>query len=443
MTFTKQTTLARLLRIAFPMVISQASDSIMLFVSRLFLSRLGEEYLSASMSGGLTQFMLSSFFIGTVGYVNALVAQLYGAERKEECAEATFQAVLLAAACYPLLLVISPLARYLFLLSGQQPVQIALGYEYFQTLVFGSIFLVLRFAVSGFFLGIGRTTAVMLANLTAMLISIPANYVFIFGKLGFPAMGLRGAALGTISGNMIAFIILFTLFLRPGNRREFNTHKCFRLNRRFIEILLRFGLPTGFEMFLNMSAFNIFLQFMHSYGIHVAAAVTITFNWDIVAFIPMIGMSNAATALVGQNIGAGDYEEAKHSTYVALRVAWIYSGSMMLLFLFATRHLVGTFASGFDGNTRDIIVLASVMLRLASIYTLADSAQLIFTGALRGAGDTRWVMLMSVGLHWAFAVVSIFIIRVVKADPVTVWIFFIGLIVCLGIAMFLRFRSGI
>src|SRR6056297_1276608 len=86
-------TLKRLLVIAFPMVISQTSDTLMLFVDRFFLSRVGEEYLAASMSGGLTQFMLGSFFIGTIGYVTAVVAQYYGAGRHEKCAEATFQAV--------------------------------------------------------------------------------------------------------------------------------------------------------------------------------------------------------------------------------------------------------------------------------------------------------------------------------------------------------------
>ena len=78
--------LRRLLKIALPMMVSQAADTIMMFVDRLFLSRLGEAHLSGSMSGGLTMFMLSSLFIGTVGYTNALVAQLYGAGRKESCA---------------------------------------------------------------------------------------------------------------------------------------------------------------------------------------------------------------------------------------------------------------------------------------------------------------------------------------------------------------------
>jgi MATE family multidrug resistance protein len=437
-----RTTLQRLLKIALPMVVSQASDSMMMFVDRVFLSRVGELQLSASMAGGLTMFMLSSLFIGTVGYVTAIVAQYYGAKRYPQCGEATFQSILIALACYPILLALSPLVRYFFVLAGHAPRQIELGYLYFQTLIFGSVFLVLRYALAGFFLGIGRTTVVMLANFAGMLINIPANYVLIFGKLGFPALGLQGAAIGTILGNATIFLILLLFYLRGVNRTQFNTNRSLRFRPRIMGRLLRFGIPAGFEMFLSVTAFNLFVQFMHSYGTDVAAAVTITFNWDIVAFIPMLGMSHATTALVGQNIGAGDREEARRSTYVALRVAWVYSGLMVLLFVFATRYLVGAFASGFGAGAENIASLAVVLLRLAALYTLADSAQLVFTGALRGAGDTRWVMRVSIGLHWLFSGIAIFLIRYIQADPVAVWLVFIAFVMGLGIVMFLRFRSG-
>jgi len=437
-----KTTLQRLLSIALPMVVSQASDSIMMFVDRVFLSRVGELHLAASMAGGLTMFMLSSFFVGTVGYVTAIVAQYYGAKRYELCGEATFQSILIALACYPVLLGLSPLVRYFFVLAGHAPRQIELGYLYFQTLIFGSVFLILRYALAGFFLGVGRTTVVMLANLVGMLVNIPVNYALIFGKLGFPEMGLRGAAIGTIAGNATIFAILLLFYLRGANRDQFNTNRSLHFRPQIMGKLLRFGVPAGFEMFLSVTAFNLFVQFMHSYGTVVAAAVTITFNWDIVAFIPMLGMSHATTALVGQNIGAGDREEARRSTYIALRVAWVYSGFMVLLFVFGTRYLVGAFASGFGANAAQIASLAVVMLRLAAIYTLADSAQLVFTGALRGAGDTRWVMRMSIVLHWVFSGVAIFLIRSIQADPVTVWVVFIAFVLGLGLVMFLRFRSG-
>jgi MATE family multidrug resistance protein len=439
---TQQSTLTRLLYIAFPMVISQASDTVMKFVDRLFVAGLGDAHLAATMSGGLTEFMISSLFIGTVGYVGALVAQYYGSGQSEKCAEATFQAVFISLLCYPLLLAVAPAARYLYLITGQTQVQIDLSYTYLKTLIFGSLFLVLRFAMTGFFLGIGRTTVVMIANAAGVIVNVPANYILIYGKLGVPALGLKGAAIGTILGNAMIFVLLLLFYLRAANRKEFGTHQSFKLNRGMLRTLIRFGVPAGFEMFLGVTAFNLFLQFMHSYGTDVAAAITITFNWDIVAFVPMLGMGHATTALVGQNIGALDYTEAKKSTFTALKVAWVYSCSMVVLFIVGAPLLVSVFAGQFHSESSEIADLAVIMLRLAALYTLADSAQLIFTGALRAAGDTRWVMKISIGLHWAFSVLAVVMIKVLRADPVLVWISFILFIISLGLTMFFRFRGG-
>jgi MATE family multidrug resistance protein len=434
--------LRRLLGIALPMVVSQASDTVMMFTDRLFLSRLGDIYISAAMSGGLTAFMVGSFFAGTVGYTNAVVAQLYGAERKERCAQATVQGLFLALICYPPILAVSPLARYLFILAGQSPLQVSLGFGYFQYLIFGSLFLVLRYALSGFFLGIGRTRVVMLANLAGMFANLPANYVLIYGKLGFPALGLKGAAIGTVLGSALSFLVLLASYLGRPNRREFATHRAFRFRWDTMRTLLRFGAPAGVELLLGVAAFNLFVQFMYSYGTEVAAAVTIAFNWDIVAFIPMLGMSFATTSLVGQFVGARDFPMARRAAYLSLRVAWVYSATMVVVFLAATGYLVRIFAAGFPGQAAEISRLAAVLIRLAAIYTLADSAQLVFAGALRGAGDTRWVMRLSVGLHWFFSGAAIVMIRWLRISPVGVWAAFIVFVVLLGASMFLRFQGG-
>jgi MATE family multidrug resistance protein len=195
-------------------------------------------------------------------------------------------------------------------------------------------------------------------------------------------------------------------------------------------------------MFLNAAAFNLFVQSMHSYGTKVAAAVTIAFNWDLVAFLPMLGMGHAVTALVGQNVGAGNMPEARKSTFTGLKTAWVYSGSMVLIFVFGARALVNVFLPGLEDGGAGVAPMAITMLRLASLYILADSAQLVFVGALRGAGDTRWVMIVSVALHWLFAGAALVLIKVLRVDPVISWVSFICIIIIMGITYFFRFRGG-
>ncbi len=425
------------------MIVSQASETVMLFADRLFLSRVGKLELAAAMTGGLTSFMVSSFFTGVVGYVNALVAQYHGAKRGPMCARSTTQALYIAVASYPFLLMVIPLGGPFFAAVGQTPRQVALADAYLSVLLSGSIMLVARFAFASFFIGIGRTRIVMIASLVGMAVNIPANYVFIFGKLGFRAMGIRGAAVGTLFGSFAALAIVLVSYVRTIREPAFRAPGVWRFDRALFRRLLRFGVPVGAEMFLNIFAFNLFVQLMHSYGPDVAAAVTITFNYDLLAFIPMLGLGVATTAVVGNHIGAGDPDGAVATTKLSFRLACIYAAAMMALFIGAAPSLVALFSSGFGETAGPAARLAVILLRLASLYTLADATQIVFAGALRGAGDTKWVMRFSIAVHWTMAAAAVVLIRVVAADPVAVWIMFIGMILILGIAMYLRFRAGV
>jgi MATE family multidrug resistance protein len=341
----------------------------------------------------------------------------------------------------PILVVIAIVVPVFFTWMGHDPGQVPLESTYAQWLIAGAVILLMRNALTGFFLGISKTRVVMVSNIVAMLVNIPLNYLLIFGKFGFPELGIVGAAIGTLGGGITALVILFIAYFSKPIDRKYSTRSAWRFDRELFVRLLRYGTPAGVEIFLNVLAFNLFVQMMHGYGSDVAAATTITFNWDIVAFIPMLGLGIATTAVVGQYVGADDTEGARLTTLLALKVGWIYSGSMMLLFFFGAPSLVGLFSAGF-GDTGEVSALAETMLRLAGLYTMADSTQLVFAGALRGAGDTNWVMRASALLHWVFAVIAIVLIRVVQAPPVLVWVFFITFVISMGLTMYLRFRGG-
>ena len=190
-----------LLAISLPMVISCACDTMMMFIDRLFLAKLGPEYMSAAMGGGITCFMFMTFFVGLTGYSSALVAQYLGADQKDRCSLVTTQALLICIVSFPLILACIPLGKILFNVSGIDPLQIKPQFEYFSIVMFSVIFGLLRNTLSAFFSGIGRTKIVMIAACTALLINTAANYILIFGNFGFPAMGIKGAAVGTIIGS--------------------------------------------------------------------------------------------------------------------------------------------------------------------------------------------------------------------------------------------------
>lgn len=435
-------TLRELVALALPMIASQASETVMRFVDRLFLSWLGKVHIAASMSGGLSAFVFTSLFAGIVGYTNAIVAQYYGAERNDRCVETTTQGIYLSLAFVPVVYLLIPLVQEFFVIVGHTPAQIRLESMYFRLLMLGGPFILFRQVLVGFFLGIGKTRIVMIANVVGMIINVPLNYVLIFGHFGVPALGIEGAAIGTVIASGTIFVILFVAYLNQEIYRTYVGIGRRKLQWNLMKRLLRFGAPAGTELFLNVFAFNLFVQLMHSMGEDVAAAVTITFNYDMVAFIPMLGLGIAVTSLVGRQMGGGNPEGARKATFLSLRVGYSYASVMMLVFVLGAGPLVRVFAGGMDASDTELLNLAKAMVRLAAIYTLADITQLVFGGALRGAGDTRYVMVISVAMHWVLAIGAIILIRVVKAPPLSVWVFFIGFVVLLGVAIFLRFQSN-
>jgi multidrug resistance protein, MATE family len=437
-----EVTIRHMLALAFPMIVSQASETVMLFFNRYFVSYLGADHIPASMSGGLSQFVFTSLFAGIVGYVNALAAQYHGAGRPERAVQAASQGFWLSLAFYPLLLALIPLVRLGFVAVGHSPLQVALEYGYFRTLMLGSLLFLIQNVLSGYFVGTGRTSVVMAASLGGILVTVPLSRLLIVGGLGVPRMGLQGAAFATLGGTLFIVLILLVSYLRSPVYRGHAGWDAWRFRGDLMGRLLRYGSPAGAELFISVFAFNVFVQLMHSYGPGIATAVTITFNWDLVAFIPQLGIGFAVTALVGQRMGAGDVQGARRAAYLGLRAAYVYAAAVVVVFLAGAPLLVRAFASSFTEADRGIIPLAELLLRLAAIYTFADATQVVFSGALRGAGDTTWVMVASGALHWVMAGISFVFIRIMVLPPVAVWLVFIGFIVTLSAFMVLRHRAG-
>ncbi|MGA2613350.1 MAG: MATE family efflux transporter [Spirochaetia bacterium] len=436
-------TLGHMFAIAAPMVVSQASETLMLFFNRWVVSFLGADHIPASMSGGLTSFVFTSFFTGITGYVNALVAQYHGAQREERCVQVASQGFWLTLGFYPLLLLLIPAGHRLFIWAGHSPRQLSLEFSYYRILMLGSFIFMIQSVLVGYFVGLGKTRVVMTANLLGILVNLPLNWCLVFGKMGFPRLGIQGAALGTLGGSLFIVSILLVSYLRSSGYRQ-RTRKTSTWVPRgdLLRKLLRYGLPAGAETFINVFAFNVFVMLMQSYSEQVATAITITFNYDLVSFIPMLGVGAATTALVGHRMGAGDPAGARKVAFLGLRLGWGYAALMGIVFVAGAPVLVQFFAGGFTTQDQSILPIAQTLLRMAALYTMADAANVVFSGALRGAGDTRWVMVVSGILHWVMASGAYLFIKILVLPPVLVWLFFIVFVFSLGLSMFLRHRRG-
>jgi len=282
----------------------------------------------------------------------------------------------------------------------------------------------------------------MMASVLGIFVNLPLNWILVFGKLGVPRLGIEGAALGTLGSSLFIVVVLAVSYFRSGGYRTFRGWEAWKPRRDLLLRLLRYGTPVGVEGFINVFAFNLFVLLMQSYGPTVAAAITITFNWDLVSFIPMLGVGAAVTSLTGQRMGAGDVAGARRAAYLALRLAWAWAGVMVIAFVAGAPALVRMFSQGFGAGDEQILPLARVLLRLAALYTVADATAVVFSGALRGAGDTKWVLIISGILHWTMAIGAFVFIRILALPPVAVWFFFIAFVVSVATSMAIRHRRG-
>lgn len=432
-----------LLAIALPMVISHACDTVMMFTDRLFLSRLGPEQMNASMAGGLTCFVMMTFFLGLTGYSTALVAQYLGAGRKDRCATATTQAMLIALTAYPLILLARPLVHMGFAGSGISSGQLAPQIEYFDIVVYATVIGLLRNCMSSFFSGIGRTRIVMVSAVSAMLINVGMNYILIFGKLGFPALGIRGAAYGTIMGGVVGLGVLLGMYLSGEIRRTYRVWHSLRFDAEAMGKLLRFGYPAGVEMFLNLLAFYAMILAFHAHGPATATAVTVMFNWDMVSFVPLIGIQIGVMSLVGRYMGAGQPDIAHRAAMSGLKSGWLYSIVILILFVGFPQHLVAVFRPEQpDAIFQGAAPMAVRMIRIASIYVMLEAVMVVFSGTLRGAGDTVWAMCVSVGLHWLMLAILIVMLYVLKLSPEAAWMGVVLSFLSFSYVFYHRYRGG-
>jgi MATE family multidrug resistance protein len=432
-----------LLPIAIPMFFSSMFTMLMMFIDRLFLSHVGIVHQAAAMTGGITSWMVISFFVGVVSYSSALIAQYFGAKQQPNCVRIVWQALLVAIVSYPVVLLIDCLVAASPVFSGHSALEQSLEHRYFWYMAFGGIISLVRFAFGSFFTGIGRTRVLMLTNIAALLVNVAANWILIFGHLGCPALGLDGAAIGTILSDLFTAIILAVCFFRTIRHPEWQDGAPSGIDRAKLWKLIRYGAPQGCESVLGMFCFVFLVSSFHSYGDDMAAAITIVFNWDGFSFHPLLGIQVAVTTLVGHAMGKQDPDLAVRSARSGFKVAICYAFFLIFVFVAFTGPLVGVFTPESGGlDYSKVREFAFPMLRMAGLYLLTDAILMISVGALRGAGDTFWCMLLHLVNNCISTAVVLICVHRLRLPPVRVWLIFVVLGMLSSLTLYIRYRLG-
>lgn len=433
------------LRIAYPLIISTGSFSLMQFVDRVFLARYSVISIQAALPAGLLSFTLCATFMALAGYANTFVAQYYGNGNLQGCSRSTAQGVWVALFSWPVILALIPFGRFLLRIAGHAPEVLTQELDYLTILMIGGLMVPLGAAIGSFFTGRGDTLTNMYAQLAGNIVNILLDWVFIFGKLGFPEMGIRGAAIATVIGSSVSALILFAQYLRPRTNASYATRSLWRIDWPLLRRLLRFGVPAGFHLLLDVSSFSMFVLMTGRLGSLSLAVSNIALSINSLAFMPLIGISITASTLVGQYQGKGRSDLAEKSGWTALKIGLMYMTFMAVTYLTLPHYYFQLF-SGHDAGSFSLDELLQIgrwLLLLMAVWGMLDTINLVLGGALKGAGDTKFVMWYSTIMGWfLFVPGEWYIIYFRNHGILAAWGFLAFTIIIISGGFYWRFKAG-
>jgi MATE family multidrug resistance protein len=433
------------LHVGLPLVLGMASTTAMEFTDRIFLGHYALTAIAAALPAGLANFVFLSFCLGVVEFAGVFVAQYIGAGRPGRVGSALWQGLWFCLPASAFLACLSLAAPALFALAGHPAEVQVQEVEYFSILSKGSGLALMGMCLSTFFSGRGLTTPVMLVNMAGTVLNIPLDYVLIFGKCGFPELGIRGAAYATCAAWGFNCLLFALMVFRRSHERCFHVFSAWRFDRELFARFLRFGLPGGVQFAMDILGFTLFLFLVGSLGAESLAATNIVFSINGLVFLPMVGMSVAASVLVGQAMGAGDPDRAVFANTSALYVCLAYTLVLDAVFIFFPRELLNLFQPR-DISPEQFAAIREtgvVLLRLVALYCLFDAVGIIQYGSLRGAGDTRFVMLAMLGASLSLLVLPTWLmVRVLGWGLYPAWVCVLLYIAGLAVILRKRFARG-
>jgi len=453
------------LGMALPVAAGMIGTTVMQFVDGLMVARLaGPEALGAQFVSAILSFLPASLVMGVLSVVNTFVSQNLGAGRNRRCGQYGWHGLYLAVLLGGLVIPVGAVGPRLFaglgrLIAGwggkaASANELALQTMYFRYMIAGMPIMLAGRAMGQFFFGIHRPWVVMAVILLTVGINAGANYVLITGAGVMPPLGLQGAAIGTLIAWSVALVLMLGFFLRRRNDRQFQTRSTWRLRAGLCRDILRVGWPAGVHFGLDVAAWSVFNSVLVAYfgPAHKAASAAAT-RYMHVSFMPAVGIGIACTALVGRYIGLGRPDLARRRAHAAVSVAMAYMGLCGLCFFLFRHPLIAMFtqlqpaageaAQAAEMNAK-ILSIGTTVLICAAVFQCFDAVGIVFVGALRGAGDTFWPMVITFVLAWTMVIGggAAMIRWMPELGSIGPWIAASVYVIVLGVVMAWRFESG-
>ncbi|BDI14211.1 MATE family efflux transporter [Nostoc cf. commune SO-36] len=394
------------LALAIPLAAAQLAQSATAFVDTVMMGWLGSQTIASGGLAAITFNFCLFILTGIVSAVSPLAAQAYGAGNREKVGTI----IRLGLGISLLLGIPMTLLLYnggtLLLLLGQDANTVALAEIYLRAIALGFI-PGLGFAVLKSFLSaLLQPQLVMVTVVLGTLLNITVNYMLMFGKLGFPALGLAGIGWASTLSLWSMFLTLTVYICNQPDFAAYNifrplSKKAFSLeHRRIISEIFQIGLPIGGLIAVEVGLFTVVTFLIGQLGTNALAAHQIALQTISISFQIALGISLATTVRVGQLVGENDLVATRLAGYVGIAIAAISMGIAGITFWLVPKSIIALYIDISDPNNADVVALAVKLLGVAAIFQIVDGVQVTAAGALRGLKDTRIPMLIGIFAYW-------------------------------------------
>ncbi|GDX99657.1 MATE family efflux transporter [Phycisphaerae bacterium] len=421
--------LREMLAIAGPTVATMVSYTLMTFTDKWLCSHIGPDpiYVGAQGNGGLVAWVPISLAHGFLNVVSTFVSQNQGAGKAERGPAYVWNAMYMGWLYWLVfLLPISFMLPLVFRLSEMDPRQAEMATQYGQILLWGAGITMIVRSLGQFFFGMHKPGVMLAAGVSSNIFNLIVSAVLTFGHtppetlgafghftgsiakvFNIEAMGITGSAIGTVLATCIEAAIPACVFLGKSMNARYATRAAWRISREHMVDVFKMGWPAGLMFANEMICWALFMVYLVShFGAEHATAGWIAHQYMSLSFMPAVGLSVAAAALVGKYQGMGRSDIATHRAWLAVKIALVYMGICAIIFLIFREQLIRAFVRDDTDplQAERLVALGSKFLIATAAFQLFDAAAMTISGALRGAGDTKVPGVATVILSWTIIV---------------------------------------
>jgi MATE family multidrug resistance protein len=424
--------------LAFPVVLTQLSTSLMGVVDSAMVGRIGATELAAVGFGSIWLWTLFAILYGTASGVQTFVSQADGAGKTRSCGAWIWQGLYaLMPAGIALVAILAWVLEPALALLGPSLEMRTLTTDYVQMRLVGEVGYVAVMVINSFYRGLGDTRTPLYITLYANAVNVVLDYGLIYGELGLPEWGVAGAGLATTIAQWSNAIVLLVICQRRSIAKRCNTHPA-ALNRIQIQRFLWTSAPVGGQWFVGMLSFSAFTTLVARMGDASMAASQAFVMLLSLSFMQAVGISIATAILVGRYIGAGDLPAAVRTFRSSILLGIALGICIAIAFIAFPIPLLRIFT-----DDPRVLELGRPLLLVGAFFQLADAVAIIADGALRGAGDTRWPFAVETAMGWGVQVPLAYYVGIVLGYGLTgAWLASLVHILMLSTILYLRFQSN-